>query len=1026
MAVAVDPFSFATAELSEEYIGVFRHRDIVPKYLETVSDKTGVQLLTGCNTLSIKGSWLSLKRAHSFLTEFLASYQTAGLDQDEKDIELLDHSPSFSCDEDYDDDEYKPSPLPNSDARFHDSMGELSDWIKWTAEVLPQIQRTRSKRATVYAESKSQAKKVPEPLVLYASYQPTPDPGAKKPPTLDAIEKVLKKVYDKDKVVISRSLGASAEPENATCSKEVSNAQSTESRSKVCTALPDQSSVDISNQEPALSNALTDGKSDAYELQCDCDAENFSRPCTCTTSDITETGCNIATNASASTTQTEDSTAETVLPSQFPPSDNFQDIKVVTSDSTINNVNNQAAAAIVKSVSKTQLHRGKLSKLHGNEKQSEASEPASGERYVAEVDPGDQQLLVLADPDSKDKKIHLANRASRKTRRKGRPKKNEKYKKRKVDGQPEAPISSRPSRTERAAKRENTKGGKVEKSKPGREKKKQGRPVCPETETSDVKEEEEDYVFCELCSYVAKKLSHLREHKRRVHITKEFKCDKCGKIFGFGKDLKRHRQTHQKAENCCDICGKMYKGVRTLAEHKKTHETDYIKPEFPCEFCQKIFSTKYVLAYHIKSEHLGIKKTYLCPTCGKSFSQKNSYLQHANVHMGIRPYQCDTCGRSFSYEKSLKEHKYMHDDDKQFECHVCHKKFRQSSGVAIHMKIHKDHKDYVCSACGKGFSQKQALIRHERIHMGDKPFACALCRRTFTDSSILRRHMILIHKKDPKKWREDTENNVQRRTDFFISVVAEDGEVKKSEPACEFTDRESDPARVQASGDGQDAGDSCPSESAEDSLNFIPVGIGTISSPHPSTLPTVPPTSTTQGVEVSHVSSSSGAVASFTVQDHQADALSAVHKAQSQQTDTTLALSLGPALSKESTQPVDMSSHNQHSAQLQAQSSNLLNSYAYSSDPHRLPSSDCYTGEMQQQGAVSGLHLPQYVGELAQGGVNYPPAMVLLPDALNTLGFHSGAMGSTTAASHDFSSLLPPAPTQHQHQHQHYSDTQQH
>ncbi|XP_041359309.1 zinc finger protein 729-like [Gigantopelta aegis] len=292
---------------------------------------------------------------------------------------------------------------------------------------------------------------------------------------------------------------------------------------------------------------------------------------------------------------------------------------------------------------------------------------------------------------------------------------------------------------------------------------------------------------CKSCPYVTPRKFHLIEHEKRRHMTKTFKCEICNKIFGFGKDLNRHRNTHLKPENCCDICGKLYKGVKTLAQHKLTHDSKYVKPEFSCEVCNKTFSTKYVLAYHIKSEHLGMKRRFICPTCGKSFSQKNSYIQHANVHMGYKPFRCEVCGKCFSYDKSLKEHKFMHDEKKHFNCPICNKAFRQSSAITIHLKVHKETKDYVCSACGKGFSQKQALVRHERIHLGEKPFSCQLCQRTFTDSSVLRRHMILIHKKDPKKWREDTKQNTARRADFFISVIGDitraDAGEALSEPA---------------------------------------------------------------------------------------------------------------------------------------------------------------------------------------------------------------------------------------------------
>lgn len=273
---------------------------------------------------------------------------------------------------------------------------------------------------------------------------------------------------------------------------------------------------------------------------------------------------------------------------------------------------------------------------------------------------------------------------------------------------------------------------------------------------------------CDECAYVGKGKTHLREHIKRQHGIR-FKCDQCDRSFGYNKDLKRHQRTvHVAAEYFCEECNRFYKSKRVFDDHNKRHQTGYVKPSHDCKLCDKTFSTKYVLATHIKAEHLGMKRSFLCPTCGRSFTQKNSYRQHANVHAGIRPYVCDICGKSFTYEKSLREHKFLHDKIRRFQCEVCEKTFLQSTSLRIHMKVHQEVRDYMCTSCGKGFTQKQALMRHERIHSGDKPFSCSLCEKTFSDYSIIRRHMILIHKKDPKKWQEDIVSHVKKKQDYYI------------------------------------------------------------------------------------------------------------------------------------------------------------------------------------------------------------------------------------------------------------------
>lgn len=274
---------------------------------------------------------------------------------------------------------------------------------------------------------------------------------------------------------------------------------------------------------------------------------------------------------------------------------------------------------------------------------------------------------------------------------------------------------------------------------------------------------------CQFCPFTARKKNDLVKHETQMHEERIWACPRCDKVYKCKRHLKEHEKTHFRELSCCDICGKFFKGKRYMEQHRRSHEENYVKPEFECDTCKKVFSTKYVLDYHIKSQHMGIKKQFLCPTCGKSFSQKNSFLQHSNVHKGLKPYQCEHCGKSFAYEKSLKEHRFMHDNILRFKCEVCGKQFRQSTSLQSHRKIHKEAKDFLCGTCGKGFTQKQALVRHERIHNGRKPFCCGLCLRTFNDASIIRRHMILVHKKDSKEWRTDVQCDLQGSKEYWIN-----------------------------------------------------------------------------------------------------------------------------------------------------------------------------------------------------------------------------------------------------------------
>lgn len=252
-----------------------------------------------------------------------------------------------------------------------------------------------------------------------------------------------------------------------------------------------------------------------------------------------------------------------------------------------------------------------------------------------------------------------------------------------------------------------------------------------QTAGSANKESKENQVYkCTECDYQGFRKKRLCEHMGRVHgllangnvpQNPMFSCEICDKTFVFEKDLNRHKKiVHHGQIFVCLVCQKNYKSKYVYDRHVATHEEGYIQPKFKCQICEREFTTKFSLGCHIKSEHLGVKKTYSCPMCGKTFSQIRSYRQHANVHAGIRPYTCEICGKSFTYDKSLKEHRYMHDTVRRFPCTVCGKAFRQQTCLLIHMKTHKEKKDHICSVCGREFTQKQSLLRHERIHTGNK------------------------------------------------------------------------------------------------------------------------------------------------------------------------------------------------------------------------------------------------------------------------------------------------------------------
>ena len=118
----------------------------------------------------------------------------------------------------------------------------------------------------------------------------------------------------------------------------------------------------------------------------------------------------------------------------------------------------------------------------------------------------------------------------------------------------------------------------------------------------------------------------------------------------------------------------MFKTKHSLQHHiKAVHETH------KCSFCEKVFTTEYLLRKHVTS-------------------------LHEDVHNFKRLNKCDICNKGFSGPRGLKDHVLsiyteveISDDDKGFlekvnqnQCPICNESFNRSLDLKTHAAdIHK-------------------------------------------------------------------------------------------------------------------------------------------------------------------------------------------------------------------------------------------------------------------------------------------------------------------------------------------------
>lgn len=267
---------------------------------------------------------------------------------------------------------------------------------------------------------------------------------------------------------------------------------------------------------------------------------------------------------------------------------------------------------------------------------------------------------------------------------------------------------------------------------------------------------------CEICGqpFTTKRalIRHCRhEHNRlpqNITLDREYKCDKCDRVFNRPSLLRHHLQLHRGVKLECRLCNKQFSHKRGLRKHMNSmgHEhtllTNSLEKDhaydmkqnfaFTCEYCGLKLPTRHLLSKHSKLAHkVGI--TWQCPHCDYTTKRNHTLKRHMELHLESRNYMCEICGSSFQALATLKDHYNF---------------------------VHSDERNYKCPECDKCFKNKSSLARHSRTHSDDRPYKCH-CGTTYKRLSHLKRHSSSAHKEIMKsravkklKRSEDMDTNI--------------------------------------------------------------------------------------------------------------------------------------------------------------------------------------------------------------------------------------------------------------------------
>ncbi|CAB4055810.1 KRAB [Lepeophtheirus salmonis] len=210
----------------------------------------------------------------------------------------------------------------------------------------------------------------------------------------------------------------------------------------------------------------------------------------------------------------------------------------------------------------------------------------------------------------------------------------------------------------------------------------------------------------------------------------------------------------------CPSCPKSFKTKSNLNQHLRTH----MPQKFICESCGRILFSESGLRYHRLSSHSGEGGTsFPCSLCSSSFLQNKLLQKHLNsVHSYIKNYPCPYCEASFKRKDNADRH--VRDTHslvgKLWECEFCSSKFMSSARLSQHRRLHNSEgTSWICSLCGKSFLRQKNLRLHSLKKHSESSLKCLSCDFDFLFPSELASHLKYY-----------PEHNLNPEDDFLFSV----------------------------------------------------------------------------------------------------------------------------------------------------------------------------------------------------------------------------------------------------------------
>lgn len=293
---------------------------------------------------------------------------------------------------------------------------------------------------------------------------------------------------------------------------------------------------------------------------------------------------------------------------------------------------------------------------------------------------------------------------------------------------------------------------------------------------------------------------HMKVHLKQKNIftKKDFKCDKCGKVFEKDLTLRKHMETAHPVVSSASSDGSfLVEALKTDARSlspmatkagkvQLTSEVDVVPVETTIkeepgssvgdDEVNSTVSDNPILTHLLNTTSeqstgsnsasrtgtpvnpgdadLSIEGGFVISavaTVDPSFLQQLDEMERSQQQPPVQEepqtQQMPLLRRMPVLEERLRQKPFAQSNAKPlksgpYKCLHCNKLFNEHFGFRQHMRaMHYSEKRYKCRECGKKFTLGITLAMHLRIHTSVHPFTCIVCYKTFTRSTSLNGHL---------------------------------------------------------------------------------------------------------------------------------------------------------------------------------------------------------------------------------------------------------------------------------------------